>query len=287
MKQKNFSALVKSAGWQLFTLVMFMGALVFIFPFLMLFLTSFKVEKDIFNPFVIPDFTYLVNYKLVFTSPTFFLSLMNTVLICVFTMFFAILFSSMAGYMITRAKERIFKITYFIFVLTLIIPGQSNMVMLYKLGAWMHLINTVPYLVLLYLSGNVAYSSMIYSAFTKTIPKALEEAAFIDGCGRFTTFFRIVFPLLSPATGTVIVTEIFWYWNDFQNPLLYLNGTTTTIMMEIYRFRAIVAAAMATASTQWGPVSAICFVATMPIVIFFILTQKHLIKGLTIGAMKG
>ncbi len=271
----------------LFTGFMFLCAIVFLSPFVMLFLTSFKTEAQVFDPFILPDFTHLHNYALVFASPSFYTSMRNTLVISVVTMALAILFSSMAGYMVSRGKERIFKAAYLVFVLTLIIPGQSNMIVLYKLGSLLHLINTVPYLIVLYLAGNVAYSSLIYAAFTKTIPAALEESAYMDGCGHFTTFFRIIFPLLAPATGTVIVTEIFWYWNDFQGPLIYLNGKTSTLMMEIYRFRSIVASAMPAVITQWGPVSAICFVATLPIVLFFILTQKHLIRGLVVGAVKG
>lgn len=279
--------LVKSITIYIFTLFLFMVALLFLSPFIVLIITSFKTEKYVYDPFYIPDFTYLDNFKMVFETSTFFQSLFNTILICVVTLFFAILFSSMAGYIVVRAKEKIFKITYFIFVLTLIIPSQANMVMNYKLGSWLHIINTLPFLILLYVAGNVAYSSMVYSAFVKTIPLALEEAAHIDGCGRYGTFFKIVFPLLMPATGTVVVTTIFWYWNDFQGPLLYLNGDMTTLMMEIIKFKTIASTNLAAVSVQWAPVSAICLLATIPILIFFMLTQKHLIRGLTVGAVKG
>ena len=148
MKQQNLPGWLKSTGYGLFTVFMFSTAFAFIFPFILLFLTSFKKAEEIFGPFITPDCTYLENYRLVFSTPSFYQSLLNSVLLCVVTMTFAVVLSAMAGYMVTRADEKIFKITYFIFIFTLIIPGQSNMVVLYKLGAWMHLINTVPYLIL-------------------------------------------------------------------------------------------------------------------------------------------
>ncbi|MFC5402547.1 carbohydrate ABC transporter permease [Cohnella soli] len=274
-------------GMSLLTAIMFVAALVFVIPFAILIVTSFKEEKDIFDPFTVPDFTRFDNYRMVFASPSFLSSLLTTVGICAVTLLLAIVFSSMAGYVVSRSTERVFKAMYFVFVFSLIIPAQTNMVMLYKMGTAMHLINTVPYLIVLYLSGNVAYTSLIYAGFTKTIPRQLEEAAAIDGCGKFAIFARIIFPLLMPATATVFVVEVFWYWNDFQGPLIYLNnGKVQTLMLEIYNFKAIIGTSTYR-MTSWGPVSAICVVATIPILVFFLFTQKHLLKGLAVGAVKG
>jgi len=144
-------------------------------------------------------------------------------------------------------------------------------------------------LILVYLGGNVAYSSLIYFAFTKSIPLEMEESAVIDGSGRFSTFFHIIFPLLLPATGTIIVTEIFWYWNDIQGPLIYLGAgmgnVPKTLMMMILNFK--VAAAGSFTYHQWAPISALCLISCLPMVFFFLFTQKYLIRGLVIGAIKG
>lgn len=269
------------------SVAMLFVALVFTAPFIVLVLTTFKDEDHVFDPFAMPDFTRFDNYRVVFASPTFYTALLNTIMICAITLIVAVAVSSMAGYVVSRSKERFFKWMYFVFVFALIIPAQTNMVVFYKMGTSLHMMNTIPFLILIYLSGNVAYTSMIYAGFTKTIPRQLEEAAAIDGCGKLGTFIRIVFPLLMPATATVFVVEVFWYWNDFQGPLIYLsNGKVPTLMLEIYNFRSYVGT-LSYSVTSWGPVSAICVVATIPILLFFLFTQKYLIKGLTVGAVKG
>jgi len=269
------------------TAAMFFVALLFTAPFIVLLLTTFKEEDHIFDPFYMPDFTRLDNYRIVFASPTFFTALLNTIIICGVTLLIAVIVSSMAGFVVSRSKERFFKWMYLVFVFALIIPAQTNMVVFYKMGTALHLMNTIPFLILIYLSGNVAYTSLIYAGFTKTIPRQLEEAAAIDGCGKFKTFTKIIFPLLMPATATVFVVEIFWYWNDFQGPLIYLSsGKVPTLMLEIYNFKSYVGT-LSYSVTSWGPVSAICVLATIPILLFFLFTQKHLLKGLTVGAIKG
>ncbi|OCT14715.1 hypothetical protein A8709_11065 [Paenibacillus pectinilyticus] len=284
---KTLSLKAPTKGSTIGSAVMFLIALLFTAPFLVLIMTTFKDEDHVFDPFYLPDFTRFDNYRIVFASPTFFKALMNTVLICSCTLIIAVIVSSMAGYVVSRSKERFFKGMYFIFVFALIIPAQTNMVVFYKMGTSLHMMNTIPFLILIYLSGNVAYTSLIYAGFTKSIPIQLEEAAAIDGCGKLSTFIRIVFPLLMPATATVFVVEIFWYWNDFQGPLIYLsNGKVPTLMLEIYNFRSYVGT-LSYSVTSWGPVSAICVVSTIPILLFYLFTQKYLLKGLTVGAVKG
>ncbi len=278
---------VRVGGRTLGSTLMFIIALLFTVPFFVLILSSFKDEEHIFDPFYPPDFTNFENYKMVFASPTFFPALLNTIIICGVTLIIAVIVSSMAGYVVSRSNERIFKWMYVLFVFALIIPAQTNMVVFYKMGSSLGMMNTIPFLILIYLSGNVAYTSMIYAGFTKSIPRQLEEAAAMDGSGKLRTFISIIFPLLMPATATVFVVEIFWYWNDFQGPLIYLsNGNVPTLMLEIYNFKSYVGTLSYTV-TSWAPVSAICVVATLPILLFFLFTQKYLLKGLTIGAIKG
>lgn len=287
MRSRKDSCKINPIGHAIITVIMYFMAGIFLIPFFMMILTTFKDEEHIYDPFYFPNFTYLDNFKKVFEIPSFYTSFLNTVIICVITLTLAILVSSMAGYRVSRSKERFYKVTYAVFIMTMIIPTQTNMVLLYKLGSAIHLINTLPFLILIYLSGNVAYSSLIYAAFTKSIHRELEEAAKIDGCGKFKTFARIIFPLLMPATGTIIAIETFWYWNDFQGPLIYLSDVKMrTLMLEIYNFKTILGTSTYT-STQWGPVTALCLIATIPILLFFLITQKYLLRGLNIGAVKG
>lgn len=271
----------KGIGGQLIDVTLYLIALFVLFPFIDLFLTTFKDKFHVYDAFYWPDFTYLRNYIYVFKYVNVPAAFGNTIIICASTLALIVIFGSMAGYMISRSKERFFKLVYGLFAAGLIIPTQTAMIVIYKLGVYIHLINTIPFLVLIYASGSAAFASLIYAGFTKNIPKEMEEAATIDGCGIYKTFFRIIFPLLMPATGTVLVTTIFWFWNDFSGPLIYLNGKTQTIIMAIFTF------SMQNQATDWGPVFTLCFIASLPIILFFLFTQKYLIKGLVAGAIKG
>jgi len=258
-------------------------------PFIILFINAFKQENEIFDITAKVDFTNLDNFKLVFSQDDFYKSLLLTIAICIITLAGAIFCSSMSGYIASRAEKGFIKSVFWLFVITMIVPYQTGMVIIYNLGVKLRLINTVPFLILVYLGGNVSYSSLIYYAFTKSIPKEMEESAIIDGCGRFKTFFKIIFPLLLPATGTVIATEVFWYWNDMQGPLIYLGAGTgdapRTLMMHIFNFR--VTATGSFKYHQWAPISALCLIACIPMVLFFLCSQKYMIRGLVIGAVKG
>ena len=260
---------------------LYLMAVVVLLPFIDLFLTTFKDKFHIYDAFYWPDFSYIRNYQYVFKYVDVAAAFGNTILICAATEGLIVLFGSMAGYMISRSKEKFFKFIYLVFVAGLIIPSQSGMIVIYKIGVFLNMINKIPFLVMIYVSGSAAFASLIYAGFTKGIPKEMEESATIDGCGIYRTFFKIVFPLLTPATGTVMVTTVFWFWNDFFGPLIYLNGKTQTIIMSIFNF------SMANRATDWGPVFTLCFIASLPVIVFFLFTQKYLIRGLVAGAVKG
>lgn len=276
MKNKNtiWSIIIK-------TLIIMLG-LLFLAPFVLFFLNTFKDADHIFDSFYMPDLLYLENYRKMFESTNFIQSLAFTIAITSTTLFFIVLFSSMAGYMISRTKRRIISSIYLLFAAGQIIPTQTSMIPIYKIGVATHLINTAPFLIIIYIAGGAAFGSLFFAGFTKTIPMALEESAYIDGCGRIQTFFRIIFPLLKPATMTIVATTIYWYWNDFSGALIYLNsGKVVTLMMTIYNFQG------ASRQTDWGPVYALCFVSAIPMIVFFFFTQKILLKGLIVGSVKG
>jgi raffinose/stachyose/melibiose transport system permease protein len=271
------------------TSLMIVISVIYLLPFVLLITNAFKPEEDLFNITAKINFTYLENFKIVFIQKGFLQSILLTTTICIVTVGCAILVSSMSGYIVSRATKGIIKNFYWIFVITMIVPYQSGMVILYGLGVKLRIINTVPYLILIYLGGNVSYSSLIYYAFTKTIPREMEESAIMDGCGKFATFFKIIFPLLLPATGTVIATEIFWYWNDMQGPLIYLGAgigrAPKTLIMFINNFRVSTGGSFS--YQLYAPISALCLLSCIPMVVFFLCTQRYLIRGLVVGAVKG
>ncbi|QGQ95200.1 carbohydrate ABC transporter permease [Paenibacillus psychroresistens] len=266
--------------WLIELIVMFFGLLVF-FPFVLLIVTSFKTDRKVFDFLNVPDFTYFDNFAKVLKQASFFQSLGNTVYITGISILLLIAVSSMAGYAISRGGGKLFGIMLMVLLSGMIIPVQVSMVPLFKMGIALGLSNTRTMLVLLYTAINIPFAAFIYVGFTKTIPRELEEAGKIDGCNRFNMFWRIIFPLLLPATGTVVVTTIFPIWNDFQYPLIFLRGDTKqTLISLIFSFRGQY-------STEWGPVFALCLLSTLPLVALFLLVQKQFFKQVTGGALKG
>jgi len=128
----------------------------------------------------------------------------------------------------------------------------------------------------------IPMATFLYSAFTKSIPRELEESAAIDGCGRFRMFWVIIFPLLLPATGTFVITNVFGLWNDFITPQIFLNSPEKmTLMPQIVQFMFNLQ------SINLGPVFALGTLAVLPLIVLFMFTQKYMLKGLVIGSIKG
>lgn len=263
--------------------IVYFFAVLWLYPFYLMFTLSFRDGQNMFDFVSLPNFLYLDNYIRVFNVVHVFKSFLNSVVITGTTMVLAVLFASMAGYVIGRSKEKLFTYIYLLFATGLIIPTQTSMIPIYKLGVRVHLINTIPFLVMYYLAGLCAFAALIYVGFTKSIPAEIEESAKLDGCGVYKTFFMIIFPLFRPATGTVLAVTIYWIWNDFSGPLIYLNNANVqTIVMAIFEFQNA-----NTRAIDWGSVLAVSLISSFPMIAFFLFTQKYLLKGLTAGAVKG
>ncbi|QGQ99164.1 carbohydrate ABC transporter permease [Paenibacillus psychroresistens] len=268
-------------GLYVLEVILLIVAIFYLYPFYYMLESSIKPAKDFYIPLKLPSQIFWGNYHLVFAKANVLEAFTNTILICLGTMLLLVAVSSMAGYKITRRSEKLFQIMFFIFLSGLIIPLQTNMVPIFKLGIVLHLINTRTFLILLYTGTTVPFATMLYAGFTKNIPLELEDAASIDGCGPTRMYWAIIFPLLLPATGTLVVTTVFWFWNDFVGPLLYLQDPhKMTLITQIFRFKS-------ERSSDWGPIFALCSLCTLPLIVLFLFTQKYLLQGLTAGAIKG
>ncbi|GBG07690.1 hypothetical protein PAT3040_02246, partial [Paenibacillus agaridevorans] len=175
-----------------------------------------------------------------------------------------------------------FQFLFFFFISGMVIPLQTGMIPIFKMGVALHLIDTRTFMILLYAAGALPMAIFMYSGFTKSIPREIEESAAIDGYGKFRAFWLIIFPLMLPATGTLIMLNIYGIWNDLFGPLLYLKDPSKmTLMSQIVQFKAN------HQSIDYGPIFALCVMATLPLIVLFIFTQKYMMKGLVAGAIKG
>lgn len=145
----------------------------------------------------------------------------------------------------------------------------------------LQIMNTMHGVILLYVATSLAFCIFIYHGFYATIPRDIDEAAVIDGCSPFRLFFRVIFPLLKPVNTTIVVIVFMSVWNDFQFPLYFLgNMKYWTLPMTIYNF-------VGKYSSRWNLVFADILMMILPVVILYFTAQKHIVAGLTSGAVKG
>lgn len=271
--------LLKKIGWNVLAIF---AAIIFLAPLYIAFTNSFKTQKGLYlNVLGLPrgDTFTLDNYVRAFQDLDFFRSFMNSFLITTISTVLIVVFSSMAAWMLVRSKTKLSKFLFFLFAAAMLIPFQSVMLPLINIMGKLNLLNPAG-LVFMYLGFGSSLSIIMYHGFIKNIPLELEEAAIIDGCNKFQVFWIIVFPLLKPITVTVSILNAMWIWNDFLLPQLVINRPEwQTLPLKMFYF-------FGEYSKKWNLALAGLVLAMIPIIIFYFVAQKHIVKGVTQGSIK-
>ncbi|MWC26862.1 carbohydrate ABC transporter permease [Paenibacillus sp. MMS18-CY102] len=256
-------------------------ALLFLVPFYFLIANSFKSFADILmDSAALPKALRWQNYEKAFEIMNYTKAFRNSFIITVTSVVGLAVFGSMAAYRMVRKPNWYNNLLFTMFVAAMVIPFQSIMIPLMKVGNWFHLINSVPGIWLCYLGFGSSLTIFLYHGFVKSIPVEVEEAAVVDGCSPYGVFWRIVFPLLKPMTVTIIILNSLWIWNDFLLPQLMLGPELRTIPLSTYSF-------FGQYTKQWDLALAALVMGVLPIVVFFLFLQKHIIEGITAGSVKG
>lgn len=204
----------------------------------------------------------------------------NSFIITILSVITLILLTSMTAWYIVRVKNKITTIIYFMFVFSMVVPFQMVMYTMSKIAMNLGL-DSILGIVILYVGFGAGMCVFMFSGFIKAIPYEVEEAAMIDGCTPLQIFFKVVIPILKPTIITVAILETMWIWNDYLLPYLILNsGKVETIPMAIQGLQK-------SRFTELGQTMAVLVVAIIPIIVFYLLCQKHIIKGVAAGAVKG
>jgi raffinose/stachyose/melibiose transport system permease protein len=202
----------------------------------------------------------------------------NTVTLMVGAVIICIFVSSMASYYLARRGSRLAMRLRIYFLIGLMVPYVIVYLPLCVVLRLVHVPFGVPTLIVIFVSGNISFSTFMYTNYIRTLPLELEEVAMIDGASHWLIFWRILFPLLKPCTATVMIFVGLGVWNDFMTPLLL--GQVKTITVGIYT-------AIGPHSADWGIVFAFVVFATLPVIIAYLFMQRQFIAGLTAGALKG
>lgn len=259
---------------------------VFLIPIFFVVMNSFKGKLFISDdPFSLPAgemFVGLENYIEGIDKTGFFAAFGWTTFITVFSVLAIVLFTSMTAWYITRVKTKTSEILYYAFVFSMVVPFQMIMFTMSKLADMLKLNNPLG-MIVLYLGFGAGLSVFMFCGFVKGIPFEIEEAAMIDGCTPIITFFRVVLPILKPTLITVAILNAMWIWNDYLLPYLVIGVSTPykTIPVAVQYLMGSYGA------KDYGSLMALLVLSIIPIIVFYLSCQKHIIEGVVAGAVKG
>ena len=261
------------------------------YPVMMILFNSFKKESAISTStvFELPTaetFNGVANYVNAIDSQGFLWSIFYSVIITVTSVALILVCCSMCAWYISRVNSWISKLMYAMCAFSMVAPFQLVMFTLSQTADRFHVgllrFNSPYTICFIYLGFGAGLAVFMFTGFMKSIPVEMEEAAMIDGCNPFQTFFKIVFPVLKPSMISVGILETMWIWNDYLLPTLVLDiKQYKTIPMLIQYFRG------SYGSVQMGPMMACVVLTIVPVIIIYLIGQKHIIKGVLSGAVKG
>lgn len=285
MNKKNLSAEQRRKN----TLSIILGVicLIYVFPVLMVVINSFKLNTYVkTDTFALPTGEMYAGFDnfikgMTFGNYPFIKSVLYSVVITLLSAFLILLFTSMAAWYIARVNSLFCKILYFLCVFSMVIPFQMVMYTLSKTADRLHL-NTPWTIPIVYLGFGAGLAIFMFVGFVKSIPLEIEEAAAIDGCGPLRTYFSVVLPMLKPTMISVGILEIMWVWNDYLLPYLVLDiNEYRTIPIHIQYLKG------SFGTVDLGATMALILLSIIPVIVFYLTCQKHIIKGVAAGAVKG
>ena len=264
-------------------ILMTVVAFVYIFPLLVILNYSFKTKKELYleSPLALPASLQFDNYKNAFNKMNMATTFTNTLFYTAVSVVLLALLCGVTAWAIARCKAKFFKFCYVYFIIGILIPYQALFLPIYIIGYRLNLTNTRYGIIFMYIATGVSFGVFLMTSFMSTVPIELEEAARIDGCSVFRTYFTVVLPLLKPAMATLVIMQAFQIWNDYLLASLYVSKnslkTLTVVIQSLFSSQA----------SDYTTAMAAIVVSVLPIAILFIALQKYFIKGMTVGAVKG
>lgn len=264
---------------KVFSGILWLLSLTVIYPLVMVILTSFKEKREASSLNVaLPRIWQWGNYAEVLEHGDVIRALFNSLFVSSITVILVLATASMLGYAIARRETRLSKIIDKLITFGIIAPftAMPTMMLLQELKIY----GSLWGLIFVYAALYLPFTTMIITSYIKGLPRELDEAAVIDGAVGMELFLRVIVPLLKPVAATAVILVFMWSWNELQIPLYLLNSSTQyTLPMSVYSFYGAF-------NTSWNLVCADVIVVSLPIIILYMFAQKHVIAGMTSGAVK-
>ena len=285
MKNKGLS--MEKRGKDLLSAFFALFSIAYVFPVFMVVVNSFKQNTFVkTETFAMPNAESFAGWDnfikgMTFGGYPFLNSVFYSAVITLISTVLIILVTSMAAWYITRVDSRVCRIVYYLCVFSMVVPFQMVMFTLSKTADTLKL-NTPWTIPIIYLGFGAGLAVFMFVGFVKGIPLDIEEAAAIDGCGPLRTFFSVVLPMMKPTLISVTILELMWVWNDYLLPYLVLDITEyRTLPIHIQYLKG------SYGTVDLGATMALILLSIIPVIIFYLTCQKHIIKGVAAGAVKG
>ncbi|MBP5159812.1 MAG: carbohydrate ABC transporter permease [Lachnospiraceae bacterium] len=278
---------MKRTGRILLNILAIVLGLIHLFPVYIVIVNSFKNRAELYeSALALPkEFTFEY-YGNAMEKMNFLNSFKNSLIVTVVSIAIIVVLSSMTAWMLVRVRNKLSKVLFMVFIATMLIPFQTLMMpLMQELGFFrdalgIQMMDTIGGLIYANVGFGASMAVFLYHGFIKSVPVSLEEAATIDGCNKFKTFWRIVFPILKPTTMTVIILDVIWIWNDYLLPSLILSSKANrTIPLSTASF-------FGQFTIQWNMSMAGLTLTIIPVIIFYLSAQKYIVKGVAAGAVK-
>ncbi len=270
--------------WKAATLaILVILALLFLAPTVGVLLSSLKSTRDISlgNLWSLPDNLYLGNYLEVLTNPAVHTYLINTFLVAVPATIGSIGLGILAGYVFSKLPFRGSNLLFLVLVSGMFFPPQVILIPLFRLFNTMGLIDTLWPVIIVHIGLGIPICTLLMRNFFATVPNALREAAILEGASEWQVLTRVALPISLPALAVLVTLQFTWIWNDFLWPLIFTQSDNKrTIMLGLVSLKGQY-------SVAWGVQGALSLIATLPTLIVFLFFQRYIIKGMTMGAVKG
>ena len=277
----------KKYGKTLLSIFFAIVCILYVLPVVMVAINSFKLNTFVkTETFALPNEDSYAGWSnfikgMTFGNYPFFKSVLYSLVITLLSTALIVICTSMAAWYIARVNSRFCRIVYFACVFSMVVPFQMVMFTLSKTADVLKL-NTPWAIPIIYLGFGAGLAVFMFTGFVKSIPLEIEEAAAIDGCGPLRTYFSVVFPMLRPTMISVSILEIMWVWNDYLLPYLVLDiNEYRTIPIHIQYLKG------SYGTVDLGATMALILLSIIPVIVFYLTCQKHIIKGVAAGAVKG
>lgn len=257
---------------------MILASICFFFPVYLLVTISFK-ERSAWSqhPMGLPLEPYLGNFKRAWNDAYLADAMIASIVVVTGSLIILTTVGSLAAYFIARCRPRMGYVLYVLFLLAMLLPFQLGLLPLYQMMNRLHLLGTPYSLILFYCGYQLPFTIFLYTGYIRALPESYEQAAKIDGANGLQVFRHIVFPMLRPVTGTVLILNCVFIWNDFMTPLLYLQGSSWATIP------VAVAAFVDQEITDWGIVFAALLIGMTPVLLLFTVLQRRMMEGFAGG----